>query len=262
MNEAPHDRARLAPEAWDALAETLAAYALGALPEAEAQGVARHLVACAACRTEARALQAVAGLLAVACPPAEPSPTLREAVLAAVAAAPAGPAPPPVWRLAPAPEEAAPAGRRGGAWWRPWLLTAAAALLAVAVGISNVLLRQELRAREAALAIYEAAARSWALEGEAAAQGARAMLIEPAGGGRPMLVVQVLPAPPAGRAYQVWVIRGGQPVSAGLLHRLDAPPMLMELPEALAGAEGVAISVEPASGSPRPTGPIVLGARL
>jgi len=111
-------------------------------------------------------------------------------------------------------------------------------------------------------ALDEAAARSWALEGEAAAQGARAMLIEPAGGGRPMLVVQVRPAPPAGRAYQVWVIRGGQPVSAGLLHRLDAPPMLMELPEALAGAEGVAISVEPASGSPRPTGPIVLGARL
>jgi anti-sigma-K factor RskA len=268
MNGTPHDRARLSPAAWEALEETLSAYALGALPGGEAADVQRHLGVCPACRAEASELAAVVGVLPAVCEPAEPPAGLRERVLAAARTeldAPA--APPPLRTVAPAPDgSTAPVARptpvrRTATIWRPWLLTAAAAALAVGVGFSNVVLRGELREREAQLDVYESANRVLALAGPAEQQGGRVVLVEPAAGRSPTLVVDRLPALPPDRAYQVWVIRGGQPVSAAVLPPAEGP-RLVELRESLAGAQTVAVSVEPAGGSPSPTGPVVLATNL
>lgn len=68
--------------------------------------------------------------------------------------------------------------------------------------------------------------------------------------------------PPAGKSYQLWMLPGtGKPVSLGLMnstgsaHETLSPEMLA----ALTKAKGLAISIEPAGGSPtgQPTGPVV-----
>src|SRR5262249_37416461 len=92
----PHAFATLAPAERDGLEETLSAYALGALPDAEAAAVLRHLATCPDCRVLALELRATADLLPLICEPAEPSPALKGRVLATVEAARrAGPVPVP-----------------------------------------------------------------------------------------------------------------------------------------------------------------------
>jgi anti-sigma-K factor RskA len=260
MNGMPHDRARLSPQAWEVLEETLVAYALGALSDAELADVRRHLALCPACRAEVGELTAAVTLLPLAVEPVEPTPELRGRILAAARAAPA--AEPPL-RIVPAAPSVGPqpVARRPSVW-RPWLLTAAAALLAVGVGFSNVVLRQDLQERERQLAVFESASRTLALAGPAEQQGARGVLVERAGGGTPVLLLEGMPAPEGNRTYQVWVIRGGQPVSAGVLPPRAAGQQRLELTQSLTGVQTVAVSVEPAGGSPSPTGPIVLATNL
>lgn len=68
--------------------------------------------------------------------------------------------------------------------------------------------------------------------------------------------------PPAGKSYQLWMLPGtGKPISLGLMnstgsaHETLSPEMLA----ALTKAKGLAISIEPAGGSPtgQPSGPVV-----
>ncbi len=72
-----------------------------------------------------------------------------------------------------------------------------------------------------------------------------------------------LPAVPAGKTYQLWAIAGGAPASAGVFHvdptgsgRLRVKP--------LPGREKVqvfAVTLEPAGGLPKPSGPMYLAGR-
>ena len=67
------------------------------------------------------------------------------------------------------------------------------------------------------------------------------------------------PLLPEGMAYQAWQMRDGVPVSLGVL---DAGPGRFALQADLAGAEAIAISVEPAAGSAAPTTTPILIASL
>ena len=75
------------------------------------------------------------------------------------------------------------------------------------------------------------------------------------------MLASMLP-PQEGKDYQLWLIRGGETISAGLLPVDDTGlPVLARIPrDLLAGGapDAFAISVEPAGGMPQPTGPIVL----
>jgi anti-sigma factor RsiW len=267
MNGTPHDPTRLSPQAWEALEETLSAFALGALPEAEAAAVARHAAGCPTCRGLTAELTAGASLLAAAAAPAEPSAGLRQRLLAAAQAeqrngapldVPAAPIPFP----GPPPTGMAPRARGRGAAWFPWLATAAALLVSLSVGVWNAQMRGEAREQAEVLAVYENASRLWPLAGTAEAPRARGVVAAPASGGPPVVLLHDLPRLDRGRTYQVWVIRDGQPASAAVLRPGPAEQHVVELQQGLAGVQTVAVSVEPAGGSPSPTGPIVLAGNL
>lgn len=65
-----------------------------------------------------------------------------------------------------------------------------------------------------------------------------------------------LPAAPAGRTYQLWLIRDNGIVSAGTFHDAarDTPTVQLGNKQLLKGIRGIAVTEEPAGGSPQPTG--------
>ncbi len=72
------------------------------------------------------------------------------------------------------------------------------------------------------------------------------------------LLVNGLPALPEDQEYQVWIITGKGPASAGIFSSTDSVEQLVNLPTDFFGADAVGVSVEPRGGSPQPTGDIVL----
>ncbi len=76
-------------------------------------------------------------------------------------------------------------------------------------------------------------------------------------------VASRLPAAPAGKTYQLWAIAGGTPLSAGVFDvDLKGSAALRVTP--LAGVEKVevfAVTLEPAGGLPRPSGPVYLAGK-
>jgi anti-sigma-K factor RskA len=73
--------------------------------------------------------------------------------------------------------------------------------------------------------------------------------------GEAVLAVRPLPRLSAGQGYEVWVIEGGAPVPAGWIHG-----RLTMLTRPVSRGAAVAVSVEPLTGSERPTGPLVIRA--
>jgi hypothetical protein len=291
MNGTPHDRAHLSPAAWEAVEDTLSAYALDALPPEGAQAVDEHLAICAACRERLAELRAAAGLLALAVEPDAPSPGLKARLFAAVeleqrtdkAGVDGAPPPTPLpdrRPSAPPPGPAtawAPRGARRGGFSLAWLLpTAALLLIGLGLGVWNLQLQQrvqrqerqierqadELRRLTTIVQVFESARQTVALSGTAAAPAASGTLVVAGESVPPTLLLRDLPALPASQAYQVWYIRDGQPVSAQVLSPGVAGEQEVQLSSPPAGAQQVAVSVEPAGGSPSPTGAVVLAGRL
>jgi anti-sigma-K factor RskA len=73
-----------------------------------------------------------------------------------------------------------------------------------------------------------------------------------------VITAQNLPAPAAGYNYQLWVLDPGAltPFNAGLIHT-EKPSSIFKVPALSTVSPGFAISLEPAGGSPEPTGSIL-----
>ncbi len=72
-----------------------------------------------------------------------------------------------------------------------------------------------------------------------------------------------LPAPPAGKTYQLWAIAGGTPLSAGIFD-VDPKGSAWLRVKPLAGVEKVevfAVTLEPAGGLPKPSGAMYLAGK-
>ena len=89
----------------------------------------------------------------------------------------------------------------------------------------------------------------------AATGGGRVTVVAAGSLDEAVAVLADLPAPGAGRAYQLWVIEDGTARSAGVLAagRTDAT----ELIGGVRGAQAFAVSREPAGGSAAPSLPLV-----
>ena len=242
--------------------ELAAVYALGALGSPDRERFEAHLASgCVQCESALEEAGRVAAELAFALAPVAPPPRVRERLFD---------------RVRQDAESETPA-RPGAPSLVFWVALAAAASLALAlgVGLHARSLQRALEAEKAARASLEQernrlqqwvatftapATRAVALAGQGSASGAQAKAFLDPANGRLFLYVYNLPPPPPGRTYQLWLIVGGKPVSAGLF---DIQPdgtgrMTGEPLPAFAGTVTVAVTEEPAGGVPQPTGPILL----
>ena len=246
-----------------------AAYALGALDLAEARSFEAFLATSAEARREVAEFREVAALLATTTEAGAPGPSgdLRHRVLTRVAQEKVVP-------LRPA---------TGGSRWIPWA-AAAAALLAVGLGLQTIGLRRQVAQRDAVLA--ELQRDFGATQAQLAAREATLnAILEPdvrlttlTSTSTPAPVIQLFMNPKkkvalihafnlqpteSGRVYQLWFIpKGGKPIPSVTFNAEPTGHAMVQqvaIPEApnLAVA---AVTNEPAGGSPQPTTqPILVG---
>lgn len=71
-----------------------------------------------------------------------------------------------------------------------------------------------------------------------------------------------LPAPPEGRAYQLWLMGDHEPISAGTMESGEVGPSPSARIDGIRDSEQIGITEEPAGGSPAPTGQVLLALDL
>jgi anti-sigma-K factor RskA len=214
------------------------AYVLGALEPAEAERFRAHLAACAVCRDEVAALQAVVDELPLAAPQVRVPRALRRRVMAEVRAS-AG---------------ARPQRRlRGGAWrssMPSWGAPALAALAAVLIGVG------------VGLGLSSGSGSTHVVRASVSARSASVVLR--ISGSHGELILRGMPQPPAGKIYEVWLQRASgppQPTSA-LFGVTSAGDGTVSVPGDLGGVKQVLVTPEPLGGSRAPTHAPVISARL
>jgi anti-sigma-K factor RskA len=221
-------------------------WVLGALAEEDARAFALHLEACPSCRAEVSDLQMVADVLPMAAPQVVPPPALKGRIMAVVeseaqllrAAGPDADRPP-------APE--APAKRRRLAWLRPLpAAVLATALLALGV-VGGVLL---------------SGGEDTTSHPGFGPKGAQVALRVTGDHGE--LDLRGMPAAPAGRVYQVWLVHGkDKPRPTHTLFNVPSDGRArVEILESLKDTDQVLVTTEPPGGSQAPTSAPMLGAKL
>jgi anti-sigma-K factor RskA len=270
----------------DTIGAMLDEYALGQLSQDERRDVETHVRECESCAADLRELAVVMEGIALSVEPVTPPPALKQRVLSSLASQPQEPRRRSVDSNVVAMPPYGVKIRRGV---HPgWLAAAAVVILglgavlysfietrrlliddvqeaqAMAVDLQR---RLDLYAEQADLAVSILTAADMqpiAMSGKenATASTARAYWSPTRG---LLIVANDLPMPPPGRIYQVWVIGGGKPFSAGLLGdqgagrgMLIAPPPGGVAP----GAVTVAVTDEPPGGLPAPSGSIRLAGSL
>lgn len=228
------------------------AYVLGALPDDERATVEAYLALHPERQAEVDELAGVTGLLALAPPEYEPSADLRRRVMDAVEAESARPR--------------AARQRPASSWLDRFaglrnVALGAAAVLVVGLLSWNVLLQgdiEELRGQveEARSANQSQETREIALGGSWAEQGASAE-VTALKDDRAILVVEDMPSMPKDRTGQVWVIHDDKPLPSGLLDP-SGNMAATAITTPLRGAEAIAVTIEPAGGSDKPTSDPVL----
>lgn len=219
----------------------LAAYALGALDQEEAAAVSLHLAQCELCRAELRAYQAIVNHLPFSAPLASPPLELKERLMARVREKQSP-------RMAPTPwldrmrhwlQKPTPA----------WQLGLASALLVIVVAVSLFAPGAEpTDFGQIVLAATENA------------RGATGILIVSADGEYGSLVVQGLLDLTSAQQYQLWLIDDSQRASGGVFSVHDGYAAIQVYSRRpLSSYQAFVITIEPAGGSPSPTGTKVLG---
>jgi len=230
--------------------ELLPACAIGCLDEDEARLVAEHLASCLACRAELRAYQTIADQLALPAPDAVPPPDLKRRLLERVQSPRPLTAPQPRALRWPLMQRLLPA----------WGLVSL--LLILALAVVNLSLWQ--RVNDLAATTGPAGMRAISLSGTGAAPQASGFVIVGADGQNGALVVDQLPPLDEARQYQVWLIRDGQRTSGAVFStdEVGYGGTRIRAPESLFAYSAIGVTIEPAGGSPGPTGDDVLSGPL
>jgi anti-sigma factor RsiW len=206
----------------DALHDLTAAYALDALEADDARAYEQHLAGCERCQDELASLGAAAGSLAYAVLPAEPPAALRGRILQTAVA-----------------ERPNVVPLRPRTYARPLAaVAAAAACVAVGLGVWNVALHNDLNNAKEAL-------RGVPLT------GASGSVVVGSGGSGALVVSNLSPAP-SGKTYEAWVIKNGKALPAGTFTG-GARTIVFRLTRSLPAGAIVAVTLERAGGVEQPT---------
>jgi anti-sigma-K factor RskA len=210
------------------------AYALDALSDEEAKQFRMHLRECAACREEVRELRQAAARIGESEPIAPPS-SLRARILAAADQQPQ------------LPPRVTPIERAQSTRWTARVAAAvAAAVLVVAAGFGVNQFRSGDEQSDVAQVFQASDVREATVKTRT---GATVTVATSRRLGKMAVETEALPRLGNRRVYQIWAIRDGTPISAGLLDDPDeGAAMALPSPGTL-----VAITVEPAGGSRAPT---------
>lgn len=224
------------------------AYMLDALESDEVDYVESHLEGCERCRALVNEARATRDALLLAPPLATPPAALRARVLARIAEEVAAtkqteqPTPP---AQEPLPDE--------NAFQR---------------FVRSVLGSGDREERQAEKLLHELLSNPqsvvWQVGGTESAPGASGKLVGSPDLREAVLVVSGLDQPPQGHEYQVWFLRGGNPVPNSLFRvdRRGRATPIVRVTAPLPDFDTVAVTPEPFGGSPGPTGPIVLAGSL
>ena len=209
--------------------ELIAGHALRALSSEDEERVVVHLAECERCRLKLRETEAVTASLAYGVPQVAPPPELRSRVLAIAEPVVAAPA-------AEAPARARP--RRG--WWPRVAVVAVPAMALALVGMLawNISLRNDVSANRDDLAT--GAAVTLPGVGNVVAQT----------DGNATLFANLGQAPD-GKTYEAWVIRGSVALPAGVFK--GGGTVELHLTQPAKPGDKIAVTIEPAGGSPKPT---------
>ena len=219
--------------------DDLAAFALGALDAGEARAVRAHLDRCDSCRSEVASFGEVSwGMaeLATAVPKAD----LRERVIAHALRKPA--------RSDPF------ASLRRALTVRVPAAVPLALAFVLAIAVAGL---QSARSDADAYGQAVAGVASGTVVTLAPTPGSdvRGSLVLPAEG-VPYLILR-LPEPPPGKTWAAWVMRGQQPIPAGISGARSGV-VTLALTEPLRPGDGLAVTLEEAGGVPAPRGAVVL----
>jgi anti-sigma-K factor RskA len=252
--------------------EMLPVHALSALDLSDRAPLEAHLLTCAECRAELDSWHAATSLLAYAANPAEPSPQLRDRILENARAENAESAPANVIHL--------PQRVKRSSFPPPIAIAAALIFVALIVGVAILWQqnrtskrelarlrsqieesRKQLNEENEALDLFMASGTHMTeLAGTKEAPGAHAMLAFDRQTGRAILMAKGLPSAPAGKAYQLWFMVGTRPMP-GKVFTTDAGGNAMshdQVPAEALSSSVFAVTLEPQSGVPSPTGPMFL----
>ncbi|MCI0520209.1 MAG: anti-sigma factor [Chloroflexi bacterium] len=223
--------------------DLLPAYALDTLDAEETYRVADHLAVCRACQEELRSYTYVVEDLPYGVRDREPPPGLKTRILAQARA-----------------DKAAPRTERGALPARRWSPAWSFISLAVIVllGLGNLLQWQRAsRGMSAATGDW----RPVALQGSAGATG---LLLISDDGAHGTLVVDGLAVLDEAHQYQLWLIQDGKRTDGGVFS-VDEDgygALWVHSPQPLASYSAIGVTIEPAGGSPGPTGEKVMGGEL
>jgi anti-sigma-K factor RskA len=236
-------------------------YALGALEPDEQGAVDEHLDTCGRCRTQLAQAKELVSLLAWTPDQHEPPPQLRGRLMRRVQQ---------LQRLD---------GDEPRSWWQRLLpdvrrrttqftfglsMALAALLLFTGLRASNLqreitTLRSQLRDQQVIVdALQSPGTRLVSLTQASGGPQAR-LLLDPAGQ-RAYLVTLALQPLPDNQTYQLWLIDGQTPVSAGLFE-VDGQGIgrvVVEADQPFSQYQSIGISIEPDGGSPQPTNVVLL----
>lgn len=265
--------------------ELLAFYALGALTDEERELVEAYLVEHPEAQAQVKDLEFAASALPHGVSPIKPSDQPKRKLMARIAADQLNQSS--TRRVAPPIRSSRPQNRFGGfpqfAFSALSLVIAALAIASMFVlnrqvsrlqsevaALRSALLAQADTVRQLNLALERVNAQlpqstpptltTFTISGTASQPDAHAQLMTDPNSHSAVLVVSGLDPLPAGKIYQIWLIEGDAPKSAGLLNvnNFGQGVSILAPDEAIASFNALGVSIEPEDGSLQPTGDIVL----
>jgi len=250
--------------------EMIPAHALSALDWADDRAITDHLTQCVECRDELNEWQQTAAVMALSASPAEPSPLVRQQILSQIRSERDDSIVPKIVPFK-SPQK--------NIWSSFGSLGAIAAVVVFALLVGylflvwreNRAMRQELQTlRQENQRIQDdlrmvkwlqrPGTKLMELNGTASAPGAFAKVALDQSG-HAMVMTSGLPAPPAGKEYQLWYIVADKPPMRGKTFSTDSHGKGMledQLPDVALKSAAFAVTLEPQGGSDSPTMPMYL----